>query len=92
MGDNNDCMCGELYTSITCKDHFVMLAIQRGEKAVKNAKVLNICWKPLFAALMTGILIQTTQIHPILIGALLGIAAAISCCLEVNRLLRDKDL
>lgn len=92
MGGNGHGMYSECHIGITGKDGFRILTMQGGEQTVGNAKVLNICWKPLFAALMTGILSQATQIHPILIGGMLGIAAAISCYMEVNRLLRDKGV
>ena len=52
--------------------------------------VLDIAWKPLFAALMTAILSMKTGLHPLLIGATLGIAASIACYLDLRRYLREK--
>lgn len=54
-------------------------------------QIINICWKPLFAAIMTGILAEKTSINSILLGTVLGIAAAIACYLDVKRILKQKE-
>ncbi len=54
------------------------------------SKIILICWKPMFAALMTGILAEKTAINSILIGTVLGIAAATACYFDVKRLLEKE--
>ena len=54
-------------------------------------QIINICWKPMFAAIMTGILAQKTSINSILLGTVLGIAAATACYFDVERLLKKED-
>lgn len=51
-------------------------------KQKKNSLLFGMAWKPLFAAAMTGILAKSSSIDPILIGLLLGIAAAAACWRE----------
>ena len=56
----------------------------------ERSLVLNIVWKPFFAAMMTAVLSVKTELPPLLIGAALGIAGAAACCLDLRRYLRDK--
>ena len=52
--------------------------------------IINIVWKPLFAAIMTAVLIMGTGIHPIVIGVTLGIASAAACFLDLKKFLEKK--
>ncbi len=45
----------------------------------------------MFAAIMTGLLLETISIYNVLLGTMLRIAAAISCYFDVKRLLRKED-
>ena len=47
--------------------------------------IINIAWKPFFAAVMTGILTNATGIHPVLLGLGFGGAAAVSCYIELKK-------
>lgn len=51
-----------------------------------DRKIANIVWKPFFAAFMTGLL-SRNGLNPVLVGALLGIASAVSCYYEIKKML-----
>lgn len=53
--------------------------------------IIYILWKPLFAALMTGILSKGTSIDPIIIGLGLGTAAAVACYFDIKKLFNIKQ-
>lgn len=60
-------------------------------KNIKKSQIINICWRPMFAALMTGILSKSTDFDAIVIGLVLGTAASIACYFEVKKLLPEKQ-
>lgn len=55
------------------------------------AQIIYICWKSMFATIMTGILAENTPINGILLGTVLGIVVAIDCYFGVKRILKEKD-
>ena len=57
----------------------------------ERSLVLNIVWKPFFAAMMTAVLSVKTELPPLLIGAALGIAASVACYLDLRRYRGEKD-
>lgn len=57
---------------------------------MKKEEIINIAWKPLFAAVMTGILSKATAIDPVVIGLALGIAAACACILDIKKIAAEQ--
>ena len=53
--------------------------------------ILNIVWKPFFAAIMTAILIMNTEIPDILIGITLGLASSFACYLDLKKFMKNKE-
>lgn len=51
-----------------------------------NREIANIVWKPFFAAFMTGLL-SFKGMNPLLVGTVLGIAAAVSCYYEIKKMI-----
>ncbi|MCI6561663.1 MAG: hypothetical protein ACI4J2_02380 [Ruminococcus sp.] len=58
------------------------------DKKEKNL-IINIVWKPFFAAIMTACLSLGTELPPILIGITLGIAASIACYLDLKKFIKN---
>ena len=56
----------------------------------ERALIINIIWKPFFAAIMTASLTVGTEIHPIIIGSALGVASSIACYLDLKRYMKHK--
>lgn len=56
----------------------------------ERSLIINIIWKPFFAAIMTAILIVGTELHPIIIGLALGAASSIACYLDLKRYMKYK--
>lgn len=59
-------------------------------KKEKNL-IINILWKPFFAAIMTATLIVSTELSPVLIGISLGIASSAACYLDLKKYLKAKE-
>ena len=59
------------------------------EKKERNL-IINILWKPFFAAVTTASLTISTEIHPIIIGLALGAASSIACYLDLKRYIDHK--
>lgn len=59
------------------------------EKKERNL-IINILWKPFFAAVMTAGLSLKTEIHPIIIAVALGAASSIACYLDLKRYIKYK--
>ncbi len=53
--------------------------------------IINIVWKPFFAAIMTTTLIVRTELSPVLIGISLGIASSFACYLDLKKYLKSKE-
>ena len=53
--------------------------------------IINIVWKPFFLALMTMILIRSTELPDILIGTTLGIASSFACYLDLKKFINNKE-
>ena len=59
------------------------------EKKERNL-IVNIIWKPFFAAIMTTVLISSTDLPPVLIGITLGLASSIACYLDLKKIYKNK--
>ena len=57
----------------------------------RKSLIINICWKPFFVAMITGILAIKNPDNSILIGFAMGAAGALACNLDIRRLLQEKD-
>ncbi|MBR3678917.1 MAG: hypothetical protein IKL87_01790 [Oscillospiraceae bacterium] len=53
--------------------------------------IINIVWKPFFAAFTTALLSMSTELPPALIGIILGIAASAACYLDLKKYIKTKD-
>lgn len=60
------------------------------DKKEKNL-IINIVWKPFFAALMTTMLIMKTELPALLIGITLGLACSFACYLDLKKYIKMKD-
>ncbi len=60
-------------------------------KRRKRSQIIYICCKPMVATIMTGFFAKRLPINSVLIGIILGIAAAIECYFDIKRLLGEED-
>lgn len=53
--------------------------------------LVNIMWKPVFAAIMTAVLARGTGFNPFIIAAILGAASSAACYLDYRVFLTNQE-